>query len=812
MTHFVSDVRFALRKFMRAPILTLAAIVTLALGIGANTAIFSMVDGIWLRPLPIADPAHLIAIESIKDHAAADSERTDTQSSFPEFLDVREQVPAFVDVAASSDRGMMLETADGIQLLTANVVNDNYFTFMGVRPELGRLPNEDELRRGEAPVVVLSHGAWQRVFGGDSAVVGSTVKVRGGTATILGVLPAEFRGTERVIEHQVYVPEASWFTWNPEERMMSRSNREHEIFARLRSGATLDQARAQLQSLSGNLAAKYPQTNHGRNFAADWQVNSDAGPMKKLSLLLLAIASAVLMIACTNIANLLMALNDSRRREIAMRVALGATRGQLIRQLATEYTVLALGGIAVALVLAQRLIALVPALTPVAGFPLSFDFRVDHRVMAFACIAGVVALLFFGLVPAIASTRISPIAAMRAQILPGSRLKMPARKIFIVAQLSVSMALLMATGLLVRALLHIENMNMGFNNNQNAALVGFSMDESDPQQHLKFEALAARVRALPGVKDASVARIVPFSDTGSAATRLVLAPGEAPSPTAGTPVWFNLVDDAYFRTMGVSIVRGRAFDRRESPGSPRVVIVNQTMAMRLFGTEEVVGKHLRMWRQELTDIEIVGVAQNGIYADLAESPQPYMYLPLPQYAWSDMELIATTAGDPRALLQPARRVFRGVDPNILVTTARTLNDHMRFTTYTNRMAAWLTASLGALALLLTMVGLYGVTAYSVSRRTHEIGIRMALGALRESAFTSVLKDGLKLTFAGVVLGTGIAVLLGRLARSLVYGVKPMDLIVLSAAIGVVVCTSLIALIPPARRALRVDPVDALREE
>jgi putative ABC transport system permease protein len=813
--HLIQNVRFALRRFRRAPVPFLAAIVTLALGIGANTAIFSLVDGIWLRPLPIADPSHLVAIESVKNHAAADSERDNTTSSFPEFLDIRERVPAFADVAASDRRGVVMETADGLQILLADVVSDNYFTLMGVRPELGQLPDENQLRKSEVPVIVLSHGTWKRLFAGNPGVIGQTVTIKGGPATVLAVMPAGFRGTERVIDPQVYVPRSTYVMWNTGEWSPPRTSRQFEIYARLRPGATLDQARAQLQGLSAELAAKFPQANRERSFTAGWQAKSAAGPMKMmrlLSMLLLAIAGAVLLIACTNIANLLLALNDSRRRELAMRVALGATRGLLLRQLVTEYILLAVAGVAGALILAERLIALVPALLPDVGFPLGFDFRIDHRVLAFTAAAGVVSVLLCGLAPALATTRTSPLDAMRTQAWPRGSLKMPARKVFVVAQLAVSMALLMATGLLVRTLIHVETMDMGFNSSQNALLMTLAMGKGGPQVQAEFDALAARMRALPGVKDATIARIVPFAGIGSGMTKFVLAPGELPSETAGTPVWFNSVDSEYFRAMGVPLERGRSFQSQDTATSEKVAILNQTMAKRLFGGEDVIGRHLRIGRKQTVDVEIVGVARDGRYNDVTETPQPYLYLPLAQDLQFEPTLIVTTLKEPGALLPAARAVLREVDPYTLVERTETLTDHMRFATYENRVAAWLTASLGALALLLTAVGLYGVTAYLVSRRTHEIGVRMAMGAQRGTVFISVLKDGLKLTLAGILLGMGLALLVGSEMSSLLYGVKPFDPITLLVVAAAVISASIAALIVPARRALRVNPADALREE
>ncbi len=812
MVRLINDIRFAFRRFRIAPGPFVAAVITLALGIGANTAIFSLVDGFSLRPLMVADPSHLVAIESVKDHAAADSERDDVTSSYAEFQDVRERVPAFADVAAADRRGMVLKTADGMQVLLAEVVSDNYFPFMGVKPDLGRLPDENELSRLHAPVIVLSHVTWKRVFGGNPGVIGQTVEVKGGAATVLAVMPAGFRGTERMIDPQVYVPRSSWLMWGGDERNAPRSLRQYELFARLRPNASLEQARAQLQGLSADLQARYPQANSGRSFNAGWQDKMDGDGKTMIAMMVLAVAGCVLLIACANVASLLLAVNDARRREIAMRSALGASRMQLLRQLITEYSLLVGVGSGGRIGFAKWVITLVPSLMPDLGFPLGFDFRIDHRVLAFAVAAGVVSVLAFGLLPALATTRTSPLDAMRIQASPRGRLKLTARKIFVVAEIAVSMALLMATGLLLRTLIHIETMNMGFNSSQNAVLMGIALDQQGTRGQAEINELVSRMKALPGARDASVARVVPFPESGGGVTMFVLAPGELPSETAGTPVWFNSVDDAYFRVMGVPMLRGRIFAEQDTPTSQRVVILNQTLAKKLFGTEDVVGRHLRLGRQQSVDVEIVGVACDGKYAEITEAQQPYLYLPLTQNSRSELTLIVTTAGDPRALLPVARKALRDAEPNIVIMTGQTLTDHMRFGTYINRMEAWLSASLGALALLLTAVGLFGVTAYTVSRRTHEIGIRMAMGALRGTVFNSVLKDGLKLALGGILLGTGFALLLGRAMSSLLFGVEPLDPVTLLGVITVVLATSVAALVVPARRALRVNPVEALREE
>lgn len=811
MIHLVQDLRFAFRKYRAAPGPTLAVILTLALGIGANTAIFSLVDGAWLRPLDLADPAHLVAIASLKDRAAADSERLETSSSYAEFLDVRERIPAFADVIGVDHRGVALETGDGIQLLTAEVVSDNYFGFAGARAEAGHLPDEAEIRGAQIPLIVLSHGTWKRLFAGNPDVIGKTVTAKAGAAVIAAVLPLGFQGTERIMDPQVYVPRSTWTAWFPSEES-ARTYRNYDLYARLRPGASLDEARAQLQKLSRDLSSAYPQANQGRSFSAGWEQEGGNPMIKLLCVLLLAVAAAILLIACTNIANVLLTMQDARRREIAMRSALGATRAQLLRQLVTEYAVLAALGVACALILAERLIALVPALIPDIGIAVGPDFRMDHRVLMFAAVVGALSVLLCGLMPALASTRTSPLEAMRAQVWRGARLKMTARKVFVAAQLAVSMALLMITGLLVRALIHLESMDMGFSSRQNAVVLQMEAGRSGAAQLAEAEALVSRMKALPGVKDAAVSRIVPFALTGGGATKIVLAPGEAPSETAGTAMWFNQVDEGYFRVMGVPILRGRAFGRQDTPASERVMIVNQTLARRLFGTEDVAGRHLRIGRKQTIDAEIVGVAHDGKYADVGEAPQPYFYLPFTQDAWSDMSLTATTAGDPRYLLSAARKAVRDVDPDAVVLTTETLTDHMKLATYANRMSAGLTACLGALALVLTVIGLYGVIAYSVSRRTQEIGIRMALGARRGRVGAGVLRDGLTLVVAGMGVGAGLAVFAGRWISGMLYGVKPLDPIAWVSVAAVMFSVSVTAMIVPALRALRVDPAVALRDE
>ena len=807
MNLVMQDVWFAIRRFRRSPGLVIAAIVTLALGVGVNTAIFSIADGICLRPLQIADPSHLIAITSVKRPATADAMN---ESSLPEYQDIRSQVPAFSGVVASSRRGVLLKTPEGLQHLLTYLVSDNYFEVMGAEAELGRLPKAQEVRSEQTATIILGHRAWIDFFGGDRSVIGRTVNVNGTAATVVGVLPTGFRGTERLIDPQCYVQASNWIASHPGYSSSDRSDREFNIFGRLAPGVTLDQARSQLQALSRQLAGEYPKANAGRDLVAQW--NSTNPVLQKFAALFLLLAVAVLLIACANIANLLLALNDSRKREMAMRIALGATHIRLLRQLATEFVVLATLAIAGALGLARWVVAITPKLMPNLGFPLGFDFRIDHRVLAFAACITVFSVLLCGVIPGLSTTRSSPLNAMRLQDSTGGRLRMPARKLFIIAQVAVSMSLLVASGLLLHTLLRIENVDLGFNRAQDEILLSINVNQPALQRSVTFASLVDRMRALPGVTGASMARVVPFAGSGGGMTKFVLAPGEMASPTAGTSVLVNQVDGAYFRVMGVGILQGRGFTRLDTTDSERVAVVNRALARRLFGDGSAIGRHIRIDRDKPIDVEIVGIAQDGKYNDMTEPSQPYLYLPLTQDSRSEATLIVKTAADPAALLPVARRALHGMDSSIWITSSVTMKDQIRLATYFNRMEADLAAGIGGLAMLLSAVGLFGVISFMVSRRTHEIGIRMALGADRGRVFRQVLNDGLKLVLIGLACGMGLAALLGQAMSSLLFDVNPFDPAAVAGAVAVMAAISILALIGPAKRALRIQPLDALREE
>lgn len=811
MTSPLQILRVATRRCRKTPGPALAIMLTLALGIGANTAIFSLVDALWLRPLSIGDPGHLIEVQSLRDKITSGADR-ESGSSYAEYLDIKRNIHAFREVASSSMRGFALRSGADIQLLTADVVSDNYFTTMGASPLLGVLPKETDSYLAHSPVLVLSYNTWQKYFGADPHVIGRIVSGTYSQAQVVAVLPKDFRGVNRQFDPQVYIPQSTWFLWFQDEKAKSRTTRDFNIYARLQPEAGMEQANSQLQALGHSLAKTYPEANRGRQFHADWQQNSSIGFFKPLSILLLAIAGAVLLVACTNIANLTLALSDSRRRELAMRSALGAKRRTLLSQLVVEYVLISVPGILGAILLAQQIIRLAPTLMANLSEEAGFDFRMDLRVLLFTFCISLLSVLFCGVIPGLRTIRVSPLDAMRTSISTEGRVKTPARKLFLTAQIGISVTLLIATGLLIRTLIHLETMDLGFSRNQNAAVLQLIAPTNTAKRQAFLESLSSRLKALPGTRDISFARVIPFPEVGGGAKKVVIGPNEAISATSGAAVWFNLVDEAYFRVMQVPFLRGRNFSRLDTPQTAPVAILNQTLAKQIFGKEDVVGLHIRIGRTAPINAEIVGVVKDSKYGSMEEPPQPYLYLPFAQEPWSDITLVVTTSGNAKSLLNDVRKAIRESNPNTPIIAGETFEDHMHEETATNRIAVWLTTTMGFLALSLSMIGLYSLISYNVAKQTHDIGIKMALGALQKTIGVAIFRQGFGIIAAGVTCGLCLAFLLGSGMSKLLYGVKILDPITIVFVISLVSFTSILSLIAPTKRAVRIQPAEALREE
>jgi len=808
------DLRYGLRVLKKSPAFTLVAVLTLAVGLVANGVLFSLADAAVFRPLPIRDPRGLVLIfTSAKD---ASGQGLYGPSSYPEFADLKAQSKTFSDIAVYQRRGAILNSSGERTMLFAIWVSGNYFSLLGANAHLGRTFTEDEVARRDAPlVVVLGYSFWQRQFGGDPQIVGKPINLNGQLWTVLGVAPREFRGLDRIMNPDIWIPESLLPGIATEDN--DRNLREHEMMARLQPGTSLQKAQAELSTIASQMAQAYPKTNAGRKLTADFEVHYRlTSGLATLSLLILAIPALVLLIACANVAGLLLARALDRRREIAVRLALGAGRFPLIRQFLVEALLLALGGAAGALLLSKWMIDLLPRLVPATTFSLGLDPRLDTRMLVFTLLAMLVSVFLSALVPALRASRADLNTDLKDQAAPAgyATRRMALRKLLVSGQVAVSLVLLVGAALLTRSLRNELAANPGFNPHQNLLLVNPSLwDYDENHRRQLFPQMTERVESIPGVLQAGLATFVPFSPSGGGAAQTLWTPGmQLPPGQDGVAIHCDSVDPNYFRVLGVPILRGRAFTKADSAAAPGVAIMNETLARRFWPAQDPLGQHFRVGGSKGRDCEVVGIAQDGKYNNLTEPPVPYLYLPLYQNAAGDLTLIVKTARDPHALASAVRSELKSVDANISVLGTLTIDDHMRSAFFGERMTAQLVGVLGAIGLLLVSVGLYGVASYSMSRRTREIGVRLALGAERADIFRMVLREGLYLALTGVVVGLLAAFALTRLLSSALYGVKAADPFSFLFAAVLLLLVTLLACYFPARRATRVDPIIALRSE
>lgn len=810
MIDLTGDLRHVLRIWRRSPGFSAAAIVTLALGIGATTAIFSVVDAIWLRPLEIHDPEGLISISDQK------LDNTDRGASYPEYLDYRSQAKSFSDVAAVDFRGTLLKTNDQTRMLTVGQVSPNYFSLLGVSAVTGRIFSESELAGSNPPpFVMLSYGAWQRYFGGDPKIAGATIVLNSRNCVVTGVLRRGFRGTAPFVEPEVWMPMSTWLQTTPGDAALSLDRADHrfELFARLARGHSLEQARSEMDLISNRLAQVYPTTDAGRKVDVAFEREVRNPFLKVLSTILMALALLVLLIACANVANLLLARGEARRKEIATRVALGASRARLVSQLTLEGLPLSVLGTTFAVLLAQWIVRILPSLLPPMDVPLGFDFRLDHRVLLFAACTCFVSTVLFGLVPAFRSSTVAPVAVMKESsgtLAKGSRRLVS--NLVIVVQMAASLVLLTGAGLLVKTLLRVEQRDLGFNRQQEMVLMDPAVGILRQGQLQPYiDDVIRRVEAIPGVKHAAFARFIPFGLSAGGATKVVSLPDqESTSGNHGLNLYYSNVTPKYFLTMGITIVKGRGFTDSDRMESPKVVLVSKAFVQQWFAGQDPIGKYLRVGGT--ADWQIIGVAQDVTYNDMTESAQPYIYFPFAQEPAWEGTLAVSTAADARRMLHPLVRAVQEVNEDVPVLGAHTLNVRIRSATYSQRLPAVLVGALGVLALLLASVGLYGLVSYMVVQRTREIGIRIAMGAARTGVLRLEMVRGLRLSAWGALIGLPAAFAAAHMLSSLLYDVSPFDPFTFGVATSALVLVSAIASLIPARRASKVDPIVALRYE
>jgi putative ABC transport system permease protein len=804
MGNLLHDLRFGLRMLAKNPGFTAVAVLTLALGIGANTAIFTLVDAVVLRPLPVANPQRLVIVNT------KSPQQGESDLSYPDYRDIRQHVKSFSGVTLYYRSGQFLNSLDESSRVLDDEVTPDYFTVLGVRPLMGRVfsPEVDNKPQSERGVVI-SYRLWRGRMGGDPAIIGKEIKLTGKTATVIGVTPPYFQGMAAQV-----VPTDMWLLTGAglgatSAQADKRNDRDFEAVARLKDGVTLAQASAELDGFGRRLANAYPDTNRGRTFEITSKAMSE-GKTWLVTLSAMALPGLVLLIACANLAGLLLARAETRRQELAVRVALGAGRWHLMRQLLAEGLLLSFLGGALALTFTVWLMGLQRALMPAAYSFLGPDLRVDLREVAFTAGVSVFATLMFTLTPAFHAWKVGLGTVLKGKgvVVPRGSRRVTARNLLVLGQMALSVVVMTLSLLFLRSFYHVRNLPVGFDTQKKLAVVEvFSLRGSTAKL---LPPLVERIAKLPGIKRATYARRMLLSGSGGGWSQQVSIPGyELPAGQTSIPIHLNFIGPNYFQTVGTHILQGRDITSADGPDAPRVVIVSQFMARRFWPQGDPVGRLIKI---EKHDTLIVGVAEDAKINHILEPPEPYMYIPIAQTPMGECSLIVESAGAPDAVIPLLRQAIHSYDSSMVIAGVDTLRSLLDLSTLDLIIESWLIGILSFVGVLLAAMGLYGVVAYIVRSRIREIGIRLALGAGTRGVEGLFVYQGLKLAIVGVAVGMLAALEAGHLVAGLIYGVKPYDPICLAGSACVVAAIALLACYLPARRAARVDPMVALRYE
>ncbi|HKS29937.1 MAG TPA: ABC transporter permease [Pyrinomonadaceae bacterium] len=816
MNSLWQDISYGFRMMMKSPGFTLVAVVAMMLGIGANTTIFSVVNAILLRPLPVAEPERLVNL-----HSTSPDGSSFHSFSYPDYVDYRDQNAVFDGLTAYTINTYSLTTEGQSERIFGIVTSENFFTVMGVRPAQGRFYTAEENRTetGE-PVAVLSHGYWQRRFASDPLMIGKTLTLNGHAYHVIGIAPPKFTGPRVAFAPDIYVP-----VWTQPLALPSLANwldnrraGSLEMVGRLKPNVTIEGAQANISAIAQRLGEQYPDSNRGKGVEVR-PTNTGLGQMEGAAIgfmgVLMAIVGLVLLIACANVAALTLSRSVARRREIAIRLAMGASRGRIVRQLLTESVLLFIFGGCAGLLLAAWLTDLLLAFKPPVPFTIELDLGFDWRVFGFTLLVSLATGIIFGLAPALQASRADVLPALKDEAGVGSYSRSRLRSLFVIGQVAVSLVLLVSTGLFLRSLQHARGLDPGFNP-ENVLNVGFDLsiqgyDEARGQQF--YRQVMERVRALPGVESATLARNVPLTG-GNMELGINVEGYEPPTGDHSFDTDFNVVAPSYFSSLGIRILSGRDFDERDREGAPRAGIVNETMARRFWPGEDAVGKRFFLGpMSEGVPVEIVGVVKDGKYRTLGEDPRPYFYLSSTQEYQPQMTLhIRTAPGNSASVLAGLRQEVDSIDRTIPFLDVMPLTRAIGVSLIPIKVASTVAGLFGLVGLILAGVGIFGIVSYSVTQRTREIGIRTALGAQRADVLRLVISQGMRLAIIGVVVGLLLSVAVTRLLSSLLYGISATDAVTFTGVAVLLILIALLASYIPARRATRVDPMVALRYE
>jgi predicted permease len=821
------DLRYGVRVLAKQPGFTLVAVLTLGLGIGVNTAILSTVNGFILRPLSAEKPEELVVPYWGRK---ADAQVWD-RFSYPNYVDVREQNKSFTDLCAFTWAAAGMSSGESrasgserAEVVWGELVSGNYFDVMGVKPILGRgfLPEEDRTPNTH-PVVVLSHYTWQKRFNADPSIVGRTIYLNGQPFNVVGVMPESFLGSVFYFRQGYWVPlmMAQKFSRRAEWRT-DRSYESINVYGRLKPGVTMEQAQADLNSVADSLAKLYPANNGDTKIQLktelDGRYEGATRVMRYGGLLALCVSGLVLLLACANVANLMLARAASRAREIGIRLAIGASRGRIVRQLLTESLLLSLVGGLLGWAFAYLGAGWAQASFPPVPYPANFDLAPDGYVLKWMLAVSLLTGVLFGLAPALLASRTDLVNVIKGGVtrLTHGRRRWNLRGVLVVAQVTISIVVLICAGLFIRSLGKASEVNPGFKTD-NLVTMMINLDLLGYEQGAAlqfFPELQRRVETLPGVRTAALASEMPLMDSRQSRGPIVKEGEIDPPPNQGVVSECSLVTPKYFDTLRMPLVRGRDFTDRDNADAPRVVIVNQAFAQRFYGGEDdAMGKRFR-FAQGTPLMEIIGIAKDGHYDSLYQDNQLYMFLPVYQNPRARMTLLvgAQTAGDLQGVVESARREIAQMDARLPVFGVMLAEQNLSLAYWAPRVAAGMASTFGVLALVLATMGLYSVMTYTVSQRTHEIGIRMALGAALRDVVRLVVGQGMRMALIGVALGLAGALVLTRALASLLLGIGTTDVITFVGVTVLLAAVALLACYIPARRAARVNPLVALRHE
>jgi predicted permease len=810
MQALLQDLRYGARMLMKKPGFTLIAVITLALGIGANTAIFSLVNTLLLRPLPIERPERLVSINNVALNLPA--------VSYPNYRDFRDRNNSFSGMMLYRYRALGLSVNGVNERVWGYLATGNYFDVLGVKPALGRFFTlDDDKSPGGHPIAVITYDCWRKRFAGDPQVIGKTVIVNGRNFTIIGVAQQGFYGSEIGYRPEIWFP--TMMQAQIEGRRFSLEERDDPRFfaqGRLKPGVTARQAEAELNAIAAQLAREFPEENEGMAIALSppGLIGSRLrGPVIGYSGVLMAVVGLVLLLACVNLANLLLARATERRKEIAVRLAIGAGRGRLVRQLLTESVLLSTLGGALGLLLAVWLADAVTAFKPPIDVPLPVELSIDGRALLFTLIVSALTGVIFGLAPALQSTKPDLAPALKDETSLGGYRRSWLRNGLVVSQVSLSLVLLICAGLAARGLQRAQTLDPGFMPRQ-ALEISFdlSMQGYDGPRAREFKRrLLERVRVSPGVQYAGLTNIMPLSLNANDSP--IHVEGQPEQRGANVPsAVSSSASPGFLSAIGTRLLEGRDFTEQDGESNRGVAVVSETFARRFWPGQSALGKRFSSEGSAGPWVEVVGVIQDGKYFSLSEEAKPFVYFNLNPQSSRSLTLVVRTAGEPQSAIAAIRNEFQQLDATLPLYNVQTMVEHMAVPLFPARVAATLLGGFGLLALLLAAIGIFGVMSYAVTQRAREIGVRIALGASAKGILNLVVGQGLKLTAFGLGIGLACSFAGARLMSDFLYGVSALDVITFAGVSLLLTLVALLACYIPARRAMKVDPMVALRVE